>query len=157
MTLFRLSKADFNELIDTYPIIKEAIMRITSNYSTSGVKINTERMDHELALQQGEPSSPKGTAIPFAKRVSEWLSNAGWRRTPFVLQQSEMDCGPACLSMIGKFYGAALSINEIKSIAVTSKSGTTLQGLADTAQALGFDAYGKKRLSKSCQIFGSPR
>ncbi|RED55134.1 ATP-binding cassette subfamily B protein [Cohnella lupini] len=143
-TLFRLSKADFKELIDTYPLIKEAIIRITSNYNTSGIKMKTERMDHEIALQQRERSSPEGTAIPFARRVSDWLSHARWRRTPFVLQQSEMDCGPACLSMIGKFYGAALSINEIKSIAATSKSGTTLQGLADTAQALGFEANGKK-------------
>lgn len=65
-----------------------------------------------------------------------------WRRFPFILQQSEMDCGPTCLSMICKYYGAAVPINHIKSNMQLSRSGTSLQDLMESAQSLGFEAEG---------------
>jgi len=57
---------------------------------------------------------------------------------PNVLQHNEEDCGAACLASISKYYGRTFTINRIREVAGTYSSGTTLLGLKQGAEALGF-------------------
>lgn len=57
-----------------------------------------------------------------------------------VLQQSEADCGAACLGAIAKHYGQTLSLTQLREAVGTGQQGTTLLGLQRGADALGFNA-----------------
>ncbi|MDX2242307.1 MAG: peptidase domain-containing ABC transporter [Leptolyngbyaceae cyanobacterium bins.302] len=57
-----------------------------------------------------------------------------------VLQQSEADCGAACLGAIAKHYGQTLSLTRLREVVGTGQQGTTLLGLQRGADALGFNA-----------------
>ncbi len=66
------------------------------------------------------------------------------RRFPLVKQYDIKDCGPACLAMVCRHYGLILSISSIRNLAGTDRQGTTLQGMLEAAQRLGFEAQGVK-------------
>ncbi|MCL6436222.1 MAG: ATP-binding cassette domain-containing protein [Leptolyngbyaceae cyanobacterium HOT.MB2.61] len=63
-----------------------------------------------------------------------------WQRYPFVEQQSSSDCGIACLSMIGLYWGKRMSINALRNLADVGRSGTSLKNLAKAAEQIGFNA-----------------
>ncbi len=46
-----------------------------------------------------------------------------------VLQQSEEDCGAACLASIAKFYGQNFTISRLRELVGTGQQETTLLGL----------------------------
>ncbi|WP_349655070.1 cysteine peptidase family C39 domain-containing protein [Paenibacillus sp. G2S3] len=138
-TLFRLSKEDFDHLISEYPKIKEAILRISSNYSGSNL---LDQKSEEFLEPPLEPSESISIVKSPIKGQIKSKPAKPWRRLPFILQQSEMDCGPTCISMICKYYGAAVPINYIKSNMQLSRSGTSLQDLQESARSLGFEAEG---------------
>lgn len=60
----------------------------------------------------------------------------------FALQQDQSDCGVACLLTIIQFHGGSNSLEHLRKISGTSRQGTTLLGLLQAAQQLGFDAEG---------------
>lgn len=57
-----------------------------------------------------------------------------------VLQQSEEDCGAACLAMVARHYGQLISLNASREAVGTGQLGTTLLGLQRGAEGLGFNA-----------------
>lgn len=59
-----------------------------------------------------------------------------------VKQKDLTDCGAACLLMLIKYYNGNNSIENIRSMSGTSKEGTTLLGLYQAANQLGFKAQG---------------
>jgi ATP-binding cassette, subfamily C, bacterial len=59
---------------------------------------------------------------------------------PNILQQSQEDCGAACLASIAKYYGRNLTIKHIRESIGTGQTGTTLLGLKQGAESLGFNA-----------------
>ncbi len=59
---------------------------------------------------------------------------------PNILQQSEEDCGAACIASIAKKYGRIFNINRIREAVGTGQLGTTLLGLKQGAEVLGFHA-----------------
>jgi ABC-type bacteriocin/lantibiotic exporter with double-glycine peptidase domain len=69
-------------------------------------------------------------------------------RYPIVLQQSEEDCGAACLATVAKFHGRNFSIDRIRELAGTRSRGTTLLGLGRGAEALGFQVRHVKASSQ---------
>jgi ATP-binding cassette, subfamily B, bacterial HlyB/CyaB len=60
------------------------------------------------------------------------------RLQPFIAQQSASDCGIACLSMIGQFWGKRYSIHTLRELSNVGRSGITLKNLGSTAEQLGF-------------------
>ncbi|MEM0941963.1 MAG: peptidase domain-containing ABC transporter [Bacteroidota bacterium] len=60
----------------------------------------------------------------------------------FIFQHGQSDCGPACLASVIRFHGGSLSLDEIRRITGTTKTGTKLLGLFQGAKQLGFDAFG---------------
>ncbi|NJM99160.1 MAG: peptidase domain-containing ABC transporter [Phormidesmis sp. RL_2_1] len=59
---------------------------------------------------------------------------------PFVQQNSEEDCGAACLSMVTKYHGRSFTMTRIREAVGTGQLGTTLLGLRRGAEGLGLNA-----------------
>ena len=59
-----------------------------------------------------------------------------------VLQQDQTDCGVACLLSLINFYGGTSNLEKIRELSGTSRQGTTLLGLYQAANDLGFKAEG---------------
>ncbi len=77
----------------------------------------------------------------FPERRRQRSSTSLLRRPyPFIQQQSSSDCGAACLAMISSYWGKRLSLNTLRNLARTDRTGASLQALADASQTLGYDA-----------------
>ncbi len=59
-----------------------------------------------------------------------------------VLQHDQSDCGVACLLSIIKYYEGANTLEKLRELSGTTKQGTTLLGLYQAANQLGFTANG---------------
>lgn len=62
----------------------------------------------------------------------------------YIKQRDNTDCGPACLASVAAYYGQRVSIARIRQYAGTDKKGTSILGLQNAAQRLGFVAKGVK-------------
>lgn len=60
----------------------------------------------------------------------------------FIKQHDQSDCGVACLISITRYYGGNTSFEYLRNISGTNIEGTTLLGLWQAAQKIGFDADG---------------
>jgi subfamily B ATP-binding cassette protein HlyB/CyaB len=74
--------------------------------------------------------SPKVTAGQVWGRIA--------KRYPFFAQQSSSDCGAATLVMISRYWGKHLSVNRLRDLTNTSRSGASLKSLAAAAETIGF-------------------
>jgi ATP-binding cassette, subfamily B, bacterial len=61
---------------------------------------------------------------------------------PIFKQLDSMDCGPACIRMIAKFYGKNYSLQALRSKSFISKSGVSMLGISDAAESIGFRTRG---------------
>lgn len=59
-----------------------------------------------------------------------------------VAQLGEYACGLACLCTISNYYGAEFSQEKFRDISGTTQNGTTLLGLIQAAQKIGYEAKG---------------
>lgn len=78
--------------------------------------------------------------IPFLQGISFYGKVNNSKKYQVVLQQSEEDCGAACLATIAKFYGQNLTISRLREFVGTGQQGTTLLGLKQGAEAIGLNA-----------------
>ena len=90
-----------------------------------------------------EPTQRRGARATAPRRAPRPR-----RRFPHVFQLDEMDCGAACLAMVCRYYGRAVSLSHIREIAHTTTRGTTLNGITRAAEELGLHAR-SIRASKS--------
>lgn len=61
---------------------------------------------------------------------------------PFYKQLDAMDCGPACLRMIAKFYGRNYSLQTLRDKSYITREGVSMLGISDAAEAIGFRSMG---------------
>lgn len=61
---------------------------------------------------------------------------------PHFLQHDAMDCGPTCLSIIVSFYGKRISIEKLRKLCYATREGTSLLGIGNAAEKLGFYTVG---------------
>jgi len=59
-------------------------------------------------------------------------------------QPDEMDCGPTCLRMIAKHYGRSISLEKLRKLSETTREGSSLKNIANTAEKIGFRTLGVK-------------
>lgn len=78
--------------------------------------------------------------LPFFPGIPFYGKLNNSRKYQVVLQQSEEDCGAACLASIAKFYGQNFTISRLREFAGTGQQGTTLLGLKQGAEAIGLNA-----------------
>lgn len=62
----------------------------------------------------------------------------------WIKQQSGEDCGAASLTIVAQHYGFPIKINRMRALVGTGRSGTTLLGLKQGAEAIGFQAHALK-------------
>jgi ATP-binding cassette subfamily B protein len=55
---------------------------------------------------------------------------------PFYKQFDSMDCGPACLRMIAKYYGKSYSIETLRELCFIDREGVSLAGLSNAAETI---------------------
>lgn len=63
---------------------------------------------------------------------------------PHYNQPDSKDCGPTCLKIIVKYYNKSIPLQRIREISETQRSGSSLLGLSNAAEALGFRSLGVK-------------
>lgn len=61
---------------------------------------------------------------------------------PHYTQYDAMDCGPACLRMIAKFFGKEYSLEFLREKSFITREGVSLLGISDAAEAIGFKTLG---------------
>ncbi len=66
------------------------------------------------------------------------------KKFPFFKQFDQMDCGPACLKMISKFYGKNSHIENIRLNSSLNKDGVSIFGISVAAEKLGFKSFAVK-------------
>lgn len=64
------------------------------------------------------------------------------KKFPFYKQPDTKDCGPTCLRIISKYYGKSISLQQIRNLSETTREGSSLLGLSDAAENLGFRSMG---------------
>lgn len=55
-----------------------------------------------------------------------------------------MDCGPTCLRMVSKYYGKSITLQQLRSLSKTTREGSSLLGISDAAEKIGFRTLGIK-------------
>ena len=63
---------------------------------------------------------------------------------PFYNQHDAMDCGPTCLRMIAAFYGRIYSLENLREKSLITSEGTSLLGISEAAENIGFRTTGVK-------------
>ncbi|MBQ0734021.1 peptidase domain-containing ABC transporter [Aquimarina celericrescens] len=66
------------------------------------------------------------------------------KKFPFYKQPGAKDCGPTCLRIISKHYGKVIPLETIRGLSQTSRIGSSLLGLSEGAENLGFKTIGIK-------------
>ena len=58
---------------------------------------------------------------------------------PMYRQLDQMDCGPACLKMISRYYGKNYTLNTLRQYCSLTREGVSFTGLIEAAKQIGFD------------------
>ena len=97
--------------------------------------------DESVPFQAGPFASPGGL---FVKKKVLRI-----RRFPFVRQIDQMDCGAACLAMVCRYFGRAVSLARIRRLLFTSTDGTSLRALCRGAEEMGLAARSVKASARN--------
>ncbi len=73
-----------------------------------------------------------------------------------VLQHDQSDCGVACLLSLIKYYKGNNSLENLRELSGTTKQGTSLLGLYQAANSLGFSAQGNEADIQALINHGEP-
>ena len=63
---------------------------------------------------------------------------------PNYRQPDSKDCGPTCLRILAKHYGKSLTIQQLRNLTGTARLGSSLLGLSNAAEMIGFKTIGVK-------------
>lgn len=66
------------------------------------------------------------------------------RSFPHYRQSDSKDCGPTCLKIISKYYEKSIHIQELRKLSETTRVGSSLLGISDAAEKIGFRSLGVK-------------
>jgi len=66
------------------------------------------------------------------------------KKNPHYKQLDKKDCGPTCLKIVAKHFGKTIAIQELRKLTETTRAGSSLLGLSDAAEKLGFRSLGVK-------------
>jgi ATP-binding cassette subfamily B protein len=73
-----------------------------------------------------------------------------------ILQHDQSDCGVACLLSLIQYYGGSNTLEKLRELSGTTKQGTTLLGLYQTANSIGFTAEGNEADTQALIDHASP-
>ena len=72
---------------------------------------------------------------------------------PTYRQTESKDCGPTCIRIIAKHYGKLYNIQQIRELSETTREGSSLLGLSEAVEQLGFRSLGiRTSLNKLSEV-----
>ncbi len=146
--LLTLDKAGYEELARSFPGFGDRIAEMGLGRDfRSQARVPLDFREEILPGRvDAGPAEETVAGEPTARSVAVPPRRRSWRRQRFVFvhQLDEMDCGVACLSMIGKWHGIDVSTSWLRDVAGTNVSGTTLRGLATAGARIGLDVAALK-------------
>ncbi|WP_299519441.1 peptidase domain-containing ABC transporter, partial [Winogradskyella sp.] len=66
------------------------------------------------------------------------------KKFPTYKQTEAKDCGPTCIKIIAKHYGKTINTQELRQLSETTREGSSLMGISDAAESIGFRSLGIK-------------
>jgi ATP-binding cassette subfamily B protein len=66
---------------------------------------------------------------------------------PHYKQADLKDCGPTCLKIISKYYKKSVDIQHLRTLSETIRTGSSLKGISNAAEAIGFRSLGVRTKS----------
>jgi ATP-binding cassette subfamily B protein len=66
------------------------------------------------------------------------------KKFPTYKQTEAKDCGPTCIKIIAKYYGKLINTQQLRSLSETTREGSSLLGLSDAVESVGFKSLGVK-------------
>ena len=63
---------------------------------------------------------------------------------PHYSQHDAMDCGPTCIRMVAAYYGRIYSLENIREKSLITREGTSMLGISEAAENIGFRTTGVK-------------
>ncbi|MDH7914576.1 peptidase domain-containing ABC transporter [Winogradskyella sp. SYSU M77433] len=64
------------------------------------------------------------------------------KKFPSYRQTEAKDCGPTCIKIVAKHYGKTINTQELRTLSETTREGSSLLGLSDAAESIGFHTLG---------------
>ncbi len=64
------------------------------------------------------------------------------KKFPFFKQADQKDCGPTCIKIVAQYYGKSFAIQNLRNSAETTREGSSLLGLSEAAEKIGFHSIG---------------
>ena len=122
------------------------VFRRVVTSQTTGPRLDAviaERREKEATAAEGRPAPEEADAVlrwqqPEFRPPAQGFG--GIRRHPAVRQQSQMDCGAACLATLCRYYGKRVSLNRLRDLARVGTAGASLLHILLAARQLGFEA-----------------
>jgi subfamily B ATP-binding cassette protein HlyB/CyaB len=133
-TVYRLNQAAFDELIVQFPDIKQSMLSMIAQYSQEAILMPSDLDEDVVVREQPEPPKRKPAKVAGSYK----------RKFKALLQQSEMDCGPTCLTMICRYYGVKVTVNRMKQRMEVSLEGVSLGAIAEAADRIGFTSTARR-------------
>ncbi len=144
--LLVLEEPDFRRLFEMDAGFAAVVKREVERYEFKFVARVPLDFAEELVPAEAAVAEPVGldqvdTPAAAEEALEEWAAekeeSKPIRRFPHVWQVDEMDCGAACLAMVTRHFGRAVSLAYIRRVVHTSIDGTSLAGIASGAEQLG--------------------
>jgi HlyB family type I secretion system ABC transporter len=135
----RVSQYDYERVARVPLDFAEEILPADASREPVGPQ-QVEQADEDAAARLGPFASEDGRFVKRARRI---------RRFPYVRQIDETDCGAACLAMICRHFGRAVSLARIRQLVHTSVDGTSLRGICLAAEELGLAARSVKASARN--------
>lgn len=66
------------------------------------------------------------------------------KKFPIYIQRDSMECGPTCIRMVAKYYGRNVSIEKLRKLSETNRTGSNLLTISEASENIGFKTLGVK-------------
>jgi HlyB family type I secretion system ABC transporter len=143
LELVFLPKQGLEPLMKLYPVLREQLQQqatkleqLIAAKSAATSPTRQEFPTAELPIQESKQRKIRYFPSPTVRLEHWWQRTI--RRYPFFEQQSNADCGAACLAMIGLYWGKRFNVNFLRDISNVDRNGATLAGLSAAAESIGF-------------------
>lgn len=138
-----LSDERFKELSAQNPKLAANLMSIVAQSVNDAASAPLARIGMSASADNKLQNTVLAEPVPSPPSlVVRWRNKL--HLYPYLMQQSQMDCGITCIAMIGVFYGKRLDINDLRARCGVSTEGSSLQALANAAEQVGFVTRGLK-------------
>ena len=143
--LLRLTPQGFEQLVRDHPAFRAQVEQEIGRYDyTRTAKVPLDFAEELLpspipsALTVEEPQDPAFEAEPFSTDSVRFAKSAKRiRRFRHLWQVDEADCGAACLAMVCRHFGRAISLARVRTVVRTGVDGSSLRGITTGAEELG--------------------